>query len=289
MEIVGFRDTRKTVVTGVEMFKKLLDQGEAGDNVGLLLRGIEKDDVDTCTPAPEQGGGGGGGHVDQSNSGRARMPDSCSKALACWYLPAVRGMASTARQNTFSRLICGFAAASFFALARNFCRHSASIACKSSMVSECIPETYQRTLAVSRGRSFLFPREKSALCFSARSIRRVLFERGESSPRRNRRRSWGSTPLSRQNAVFVQGLCLPRVGCQELFNRASRSRVQVSQSALRAIERTGSEGGLDLSVRRSRSYASASSNALWLIFLSWTAMFIGGIRLEPDAKVGQVE
>jgi elongation factor Tu len=46
MEIVGFRDTRKTVVTGVEMFKKLLDSGEAGDNVGLLLRGIEKDDVE---------------------------------------------------------------------------------------------------------------------------------------------------------------------------------------------------------------------------------------------------
>src|SRR5713226_2299339 len=45
MEIVGFRDTRKTVVTGVEMFKKLLDEGRAGDNVGLLLRGIEKDDV----------------------------------------------------------------------------------------------------------------------------------------------------------------------------------------------------------------------------------------------------
>jgi elongation factor Tu len=46
MEIVGFRDTRKTVVTGVEMFKKLLDQGQAGDNVGLLLRGIDKDDVE---------------------------------------------------------------------------------------------------------------------------------------------------------------------------------------------------------------------------------------------------
>jgi elongation factor Tu len=46
MEIVGFRDTRKTVITGVEMFKKLLDQGEAGDNVGLLLRGIEKDEVE---------------------------------------------------------------------------------------------------------------------------------------------------------------------------------------------------------------------------------------------------
>src|SRR4051794_32041137 len=46
VEIVGFEDTRKTVVTGVEMFKKLLDQGEAGDNVGCLLRGIEKDDVE---------------------------------------------------------------------------------------------------------------------------------------------------------------------------------------------------------------------------------------------------
>jgi len=46
MEIVGFAPTRKTVVTGVEMFKKLLDEGRAGDNVGLLLRGIEKDDVE---------------------------------------------------------------------------------------------------------------------------------------------------------------------------------------------------------------------------------------------------
>jgi elongation factor Tu len=46
MEIVGFADTRKTVVTGVEMFKKLLDEGRAGDNVGLLLRGIEKNDVE---------------------------------------------------------------------------------------------------------------------------------------------------------------------------------------------------------------------------------------------------
>ena len=46
VEIVGFRDTRKTVVTGVEMFKKLLDSGMAGDNCGLLLRGIDKDDVE---------------------------------------------------------------------------------------------------------------------------------------------------------------------------------------------------------------------------------------------------
>jgi elongation factor Tu len=46
VEIVGIRDTRKTVVTGVEMFKKLLDQGQAGDNVGVLLRGIERDDIE---------------------------------------------------------------------------------------------------------------------------------------------------------------------------------------------------------------------------------------------------
>jgi elongation factor Tu len=46
VEIVGLRDTQKTVVTGVEMFRKLLDQGEAGDNVGCLLRGIDKDAVE---------------------------------------------------------------------------------------------------------------------------------------------------------------------------------------------------------------------------------------------------
>src|SRR5882672_9668357 len=46
VEIVGFTDTRKTVVTGVEMFRKLLDQGQAGDNVGCLLRGIEKEQIE---------------------------------------------------------------------------------------------------------------------------------------------------------------------------------------------------------------------------------------------------
>ncbi|RMD65664.1 elongation factor Tu, partial [Candidatus Parcubacteria bacterium] len=46
VEIVGLRDTRKTVVTGVEMFHKLLDQGQAGDNVGCLLRGIGRDEVE---------------------------------------------------------------------------------------------------------------------------------------------------------------------------------------------------------------------------------------------------
>lgn len=45
VEIVGLADTRKTVVTGVEMFRKLLDQGQAGDNVGLLLRGVDKKDI----------------------------------------------------------------------------------------------------------------------------------------------------------------------------------------------------------------------------------------------------
>ena len=54
IEIVGFRDTQKKVVTGVEMFRKLLDEGMAGDNVGLLLRGTEKEDVErgqvVCKP-----------------------------------------------------------------------------------------------------------------------------------------------------------------------------------------------------------------------------------------------
>jgi elongation factor Tu len=46
MEIVGIHDTQKTTCTGVEMFRKLLDQGEAGDNVGCLLRGIDKDKIE---------------------------------------------------------------------------------------------------------------------------------------------------------------------------------------------------------------------------------------------------
>ncbi|NTU42982.1 MAG: elongation factor Tu [Nitrospirales bacterium] len=46
VEIVGIRETRKTVATGIEMFRKLLDEGRAGDNIGVLLRGIGKDDVE---------------------------------------------------------------------------------------------------------------------------------------------------------------------------------------------------------------------------------------------------
>src|ERR671927_154016 len=54
VEIVGLRPTQKTTVTGVEMFRKLLDQGEAGDNVGVLLRGTKREDVErgqvVCKP-----------------------------------------------------------------------------------------------------------------------------------------------------------------------------------------------------------------------------------------------
>jgi elongation factor Tu len=58
VEILGFTEPKKTVVTGVEMFRKLLDQGQAGDNVGCLLRGIDKDDVERgqvlCKPGSVQ-------------------------------------------------------------------------------------------------------------------------------------------------------------------------------------------------------------------------------------------
>jgi len=46
IEIVGLKPIQKTVVTGIEMFNKLLDDGQAGDNVGILLRGLKKDDVE---------------------------------------------------------------------------------------------------------------------------------------------------------------------------------------------------------------------------------------------------
>ena len=46
LEIVGIRDTKKTVITGVEMFRKILDTGEAGDNIGALLRGVERTDIE---------------------------------------------------------------------------------------------------------------------------------------------------------------------------------------------------------------------------------------------------
>ena len=58
IEIVGIKDTSKTVCTGVEMFRKVLDEGMAGDNVGLLLRGTKKDDIERgqviCKPGTIQ-------------------------------------------------------------------------------------------------------------------------------------------------------------------------------------------------------------------------------------------
>ena len=59
IEIVGIHDTRKSVVTGVEMFRKLLDEGQAGDNIGALLRGIDKEDV-------RAGAGAGEARIDQT-------------------------------------------------------------------------------------------------------------------------------------------------------------------------------------------------------------------------------
>ena len=78
VEIVGIRDTQKTTVTDIEMFRKLLDEGRAGDNVGLLLRGIKKDDVERgqviAKPGIDQAAHevqGGGLRPDQ---GRRRPP-----------------------------------------------------------------------------------------------------------------------------------------------------------------------------------------------------------------------
>src|SRR3546814_4763441 len=56
IEIVGIRPTQKTTVTGVEMFRKLLDQGQAGDNAGLLLRGTKRDDVERGQVLAKPGG-----------------------------------------------------------------------------------------------------------------------------------------------------------------------------------------------------------------------------------------
>jgi elongation factor Tu len=55
VELVGLKPTKKTVVTGVEMFRKQLDEGRAGDNVGLLLRGVEREDVERGQVAAKPG------------------------------------------------------------------------------------------------------------------------------------------------------------------------------------------------------------------------------------------
>src|SRR6202007_2246821 len=70
VELVGFGTDKKTVVTGVEMFRKLLDEGQAGDNVGLLLRGVDKTDV-------------GGGVVLGKPQGSTRPPLLEGGGVAC--------------------------------------------------------------------------------------------------------------------------------------------------------------------------------------------------------------
>jgi elongation factor Tu len=55
VEIVGIRETTKTVCTGVEMFRKLLDEGQAGDNIGVLLRGTKRDEVERGQVVAEPG------------------------------------------------------------------------------------------------------------------------------------------------------------------------------------------------------------------------------------------
>ena len=89
LEIVGIRANKKTVCTGVEMFRKLLDSGEAGDNVGLLLRGIERDGIERgqvlCKP--------GSGQAAHAVRGRGLHPDQgggrAPHAVLCQLPPAV--------------------------------------------------------------------------------------------------------------------------------------------------------------------------------------------------------
>ena len=71
IEIVGIRETSKTVVTGVEMFRKLLDQGQAGDNVGILLRGTKKDEVERGQVLARPGDD----HAAHEVQGRGLHPD----------------------------------------------------------------------------------------------------------------------------------------------------------------------------------------------------------------------
>jgi GTPases - translation elongation factors len=70
IEIVGITDTVKTTCTGVEMFRKLLDQGQAGDNVGLLLRGTKREDVQR-------------GQVLASQARSSRTPTSPARSMFC--------------------------------------------------------------------------------------------------------------------------------------------------------------------------------------------------------------
>ena len=76
IEIVGIRATQKTTCTGVEMFRKLLDQGQAGDNVGILLRGTKREDVERgqvlCKPGSDQAAHALHGRGLRAEQGRRR-------------------------------------------------------------------------------------------------------------------------------------------------------------------------------------------------------------------------
>ena len=93
VEIVGFKPTEKKVVTGVEMFRKLLDEGVAGDNIGVLLRGVEKDDVER-------------GQVLASRARSSRTRSSRARSTSCRRKKAAatrRSSTATARSSTSGR------------------------------------------------------------------------------------------------------------------------------------------------------------------------------------------
>ena len=93
IEIVGFKPTEKKVVTGVEMFRKLLDEGVAGDNIGVLLRGVEKDDVER-------------GQVLASRARSSRTRSSRARSTSCRRTKAAvtrRSSTAIGRSSTSAR------------------------------------------------------------------------------------------------------------------------------------------------------------------------------------------
>ena len=96
VEIVGIRPTQKTIVTGVEMFRKLLDQGQAGDNIGVLLRGTKKDDVERGPGA----GQAGLDHAAHEVQGGGLRADARKRAAATRRSSTATGRSSTSGPRT---------------------------------------------------------------------------------------------------------------------------------------------------------------------------------------------
>jgi elongation factor Tu len=90
VEIVGFKDTVKTVVTGVEMFRKLLDEGRAGDNIGALLRGTKREDIERGQVLSKPG------RSPRTRSSRARCTSSRRRRVAA----TLRSSRGTGRSST---------------------------------------------------------------------------------------------------------------------------------------------------------------------------------------------